>query len=139
MDEWTYWLYDNMIRGYYPKQLWRNFLAERARKGGHMKQKVYVKPWGQLSALEKMKTQFLYYTYELESRDPTSVEFHEPYTRYIKDPKNPTLVEPPAGAQTYLIDGKKYGVVPVVSNNKLRDKISDLRKKLLRAGVKIRE
>jgi hypothetical protein len=84
---------------------------------------------GQLSeAPEKNKVRYEMYKDELESRDPTSIEFNPAYAKYVNREKPHDLVEPPAAAQKFLKDSPYAD--PIVSNAKLKAEIARLRKVL---------
>jgi hypothetical protein len=103
-DPWAQWFQSQMKPygkfSYRPDELWRAFLRKRATSASPWHREVAINPFWP----EKEKVQYELYKDELESRDPTSIEFFKPYSKYIDSARPRALVEPPKKAQKFLIE-----------------------------------
>jgi len=126
-DEWAQWFQLRMKEfgkfSYYPDKLWREFLSKRAEGSLVGGREVAINPFWP----EKDKVRYELFKDELESRDPTSVEFYRGYSKYINPVKPRDLVEPPKDAQKFL---KESAYADPMTNNQLRTEIKRLRKVL---------
>ena len=126
-DLWAQWFQAHMKEfgkfEFYPDKLWRAFLRKRAASASPWKREVAINPFWP----EKNKVKYELYKDELESRDPTSVEFYKPYSKFINSTKPHELVEPPKNAQKFL---KKSSYTKPMSNKELKVEIKRLRKVL---------
>ena len=98
-------------------------MTRRAASSGLLSREVAINPFGH----KKEKVQYELFKDELESRDPTSVEFYKRYAKYINPKKPHAFVDPPFKAQKYLKDSQ---YADPMTNRKLRSEINRLRKVL---------
>jgi peptidoglycan hydrolase-like protein with peptidoglycan-binding domain len=112
---------------YSPLKLLRKFGGERARQVKLLNLPMPMNPYWP----EDNARRYNFYKFELEGRDPVSVDFNFNYRQYI-DAENPRkLVEPPKDAQKFLISEP---TTKPLNNKQLKAEIKRLEKLLMNSS-----